>query len=138
MSSQKDNPKYYNYLTGEDILVIHSDIIDETGGTHGVRDTSLLSSIIERPKTSLIGHEPYPAVYDKAAVYLQSFAEYQIFVDGNKRTAIASAVRFLETNGYVFQSEIEDALKTMLLIASKKLTLTEIAAWLKKNSKAAL
>lgn len=32
-----------NYLSAEDILVIHSAIIDETGGSHGVRDHAALS-----------------------------------------------------------------------------------------------
>ena len=38
------------YLTGEEILVIHSEIIDQTGGSHGIRDIGLLQSIVEKPK----------------------------------------------------------------------------------------
>jgi len=135
MPSPSNKSREIRYLTGEEVLIIHSDIIDAIGGSHGIRDISLFASIIERPKTSLVGHEPYPTIYDKAAVYLQSFAKHQIFIDGNKRTAIASAVRFLETNNHVFIGEIEDVSQTTQLIAKNKLTLEDIAAWLKKNTR---
>ncbi|TSC78517.1 MAG: hypothetical protein G01um101433_182 [Parcubacteria group bacterium Gr01-1014_33] len=47
-----------NYLSAEDVLVIHARIIGETGGAHGVRDTHLLGSIVERPKMQFGGKIP--------------------------------------------------------------------------------
>src|SRR3989338_4285770 len=88
------------YITSEDILVIHAKIIDETGGAHGVRDTHLLSSMAERPRMQFGGRELYPTLFDKTAAYFESCARHHVFFDGNKRTAIAIAFRFLSVNGY--------------------------------------
>jgi len=38
------------YLSVKDILIIHALILDETGGSHGVREVGLLKSLAERPK----------------------------------------------------------------------------------------
>lgn len=123
------------YLTGEEILIIHSEIIDETGGLHRVRDAGLLISIIEKPKASFGGKELYKNVFEKAAAYLESFATYHIFVDGNKRTAIAAAVRFLFLSGYDIVAQNKEIEALTLGVALKKLSVKEIAAWLKKHSR---
>ena len=71
------------YLTPQEIIVVHAQVVDETGGLHGIRDMGLLLSLIERPKTSFGGSESYRGVFTKAAVYLESLATYHVFVDGN-------------------------------------------------------
>ncbi len=123
------------YLTGEEILIIHSEIIDETGGMHGVRDAGLLISVIERPKTSFGGKEVYKSVFEKAAAYLESFATYHVFVDGNKRTAIAAAARFLFLNRYNLTTSSKEIEELALRVALRKLSVKEIAAWLKRYSR---
>jgi len=88
------------YLTGDEILVIHSEIIEETGGTHGIRDVNLFLSLLERPKMGFGGKPLYSDVFQKAAAYLESLAKFHVFIDGNKRTAFAAASRFLFLNEY--------------------------------------
>ena len=80
------------YLAGEDILEIHNEIIEKTGGAHGIRDVGLFLSVIERPKARYGGEELYPDAFHKAAAYFDSFAKHHVFLDGNKRTAFAAAV----------------------------------------------
>ncbi len=119
----------------EEILVIHSEIIDKTGGLHGTRDAGLLMSIAEKPKSKFGGKELYKGIFKKAAVYLESLAQYHVFIDGNKRTGAASAARFLFVNGYeliAINKELEDF---VLKVVIEKLDLDIIAAWLKKHSK---
>ena len=58
------------YLTTEDILRIHSATIDETGGSHGVREHGALATLEALPKQGAFGSELYATVFDKAAVYL--------------------------------------------------------------------
>ena len=123
------------YLNGEDILVIHARIIDETGGLHGVRDINLLASLIERPKSKFGGKEQFPGVFKKAATYLGSLAQYHVFVDGNKRAAIASAARFLYLNGYNLSASNGGIEKFMLDVVVKKPDIADIANWLEKNSR---
>ncbi|MBI2607806.1 MAG: type II toxin-antitoxin system death-on-curing family toxin [Candidatus Doudnabacteria bacterium] len=123
------------YLTGEEILVLHSKIIDETGGLHGIRDTGLFLSIIEKPKMEFGGKEPYVSVFVKAAVYLEAFANYHVFVDGNKRTGFASAARFLFLNNYTLLLPNPEVVKFIMKVVNEKLELKEIANWLKRHSK---
>lgn len=123
------------YLTPQDILVIHARIIDETGGSHGIRDTGLLVSLVERPKAAFGGKEMYPGIFEKAAVYLESLVSYYVFVDGNKRAGIAAAARFLFLNGYTLQANNKQVETFVLKIAEEKLEIRAIAAWFKKHAK---
>ncbi len=123
------------YLTAEEVLVLHSEIIDKTGGSHGVRDVGLLSSVIEKPKMQFSGKELYPGVFVKAGVYLEAFANYHVFVDGNKRTAFVSAARFLYINGSEFRGSNNEVERFMLQVVVEKLDIVKISSWLRKHSK---
>lgn len=122
------------YLKGEDVLIIHARIVDATGGSHGIRDVNLLASLVERPKTKLGGKGQFRGVFQKAATYIDSLVRYHVFIDGNKRTAIASAVRFLNLNGYEFAASDREVEKFALRIATEKPKVESIADWLKKHS----
>ena|SRR3989344_4395943 len=123
------------YLTAEEILIIHAEMIDQIGGLHGVREINLLQSAAHRAKTSYSGHELYKTVFDKAGAYLQSLAMYHVFLDGNKRTAIAASARFLDLNGYELEVSNKEMESFVLDVVVKKLEITEIAKWLKKHSR---
>lgn len=123
------------YLTAEEVLVIHSEIIDETGGAHGVRDTGLLMSVIEKPKAGFGGQELYAGVFKKASVYLESIIQYHVFIDGNKRTGAVAVARFLYTNEYELTASNKELENFILKVAVEKLDLESISAWLKKYSK---
>ena len=123
------------YLKEEEILVIHSEIIDETGGLHGVRDVGLLMSVVNKPKLEFSGQEAYRGIFAKAAVYLESIASYHIFIDGNKRTAIVVAARFLYLNGFELIANNKEVEDFVLKVIIKKLDLDVIAAWFKKYSR---
>ncbi len=123
------------YLNEKDILIIHALIIDETGGSHGVRDTHLLGSLAVRPKTSFGGREQYQDVWSKAAAYLEAIVSYHVFTDGNKRTGIAVVGRFLYLNGYDLRTTNEALVAFVLEVVTKKLDIDTIAGWLKEHSK---
>lgn len=124
-----------HYLTAEEILIIHARIVDETGGLHGVRDTNLLGSLSERPKMQFGGKELYSDIFEKTAAYFESCAYHHIFSDGNKRTAIAIAARFLYLNDYELQIANELMECFILDAVEQKYKLEKIAAWFKKHSK---
>ncbi len=134
MSLPKSN-RQARYLTGEEILYIHHQIIEKVGGSHGVRDMNLFLSTAERPKSAVFGEEQFPTVFLKAATYLESFAAYQIFVDGNKRTGLASVARFLFINGFKLTASNQEAEQFVMKVASKQVALPEIASWLEHHSK---
>ena len=55
------------YLKGEDILLIHNEIIEKTGGLHGTKDVGLFLSIVEKPKARFGGKEQYKGVFIKGS-----------------------------------------------------------------------
>lgn len=122
------------YLTQEQILLIHSMVIDETGGSHGVREHDAILSVESLPKQSVFGKELYPTLFHKAAVYVRSIISDHPFIDGNKRTAMTAASVFLEDNGYRVHAKeglIEEfALRTI----KEKLDINAIAAWFRKHT----
>jgi len=110
-------------------------VIDETGGSHGLRDPHAIATLEELPKQKAFGQELYPGLFLKAAVYMRNIMFAHPFIDGNKRTAITAADIFLQLNGYqiaVKKGEIENF---ALFVIAKKLDLENIAEWLKKNSR---
>jgi len=113
---------------------LHKVVIDFAGGTHGVRDARLLASILEAPKQTFDGSELYPDVWQKAALYLENLANFHVFVDGNKRTAIAGTARFLNMNGYRLKASNVKVEKFILSVVIKKPDITAIAKWLQRNS----
>ncbi len=123
------------YVSGEEILILHSELIDETGGSHGVRDAGLLISIVEKSKMQFDGKELYKGVFIKAATYLESIAKFHIFVDGNKRTAITVSARFLFLNGYELMATNKQVEDFVINVVVKKFDLKKIAVWIKKHSR---
>lgn len=77
------------YLILEDLLALADDL-----GVSKVRDLGLLGAAVHRPRTSLMGHDAYPTVDEKAAVLLESIARHHPLVDGNKRLAWMSVFVF--------------------------------------------
>lgn len=125
------------YLTIQEVLVLNAKMIEATGGSKGVRDIHLLLSLIERPKSSFGGKEMFLTVHEKAAVYLESIAKYHVFLDGNKRTAIVTAARFLFLNGYKLTASNKEVEVFVLRVATEKLPIEDIAEWFKCHAEKA-
>ena len=123
-----------HYLHAEDILQIHSVVIDETGGSHGVRDRYAVASLQELPRQQAFGKELYPTVFLKAAIYIRNIIFSHPFIDGNKRTAMAAGGVFLELNQYRITIAKGGVEAFALEIIANHLDLEAIAAWLENNS----
>jgi death-on-curing protein len=122
------------YLTAEQVLFIHARLIAETGGLHGVRDLSMLESAVGRPAASFNNRDLYPDLFAKAAALMDSLINNHPFVDGNKRTGIAAAALFLRINGFKLTASPTELEKNTLSVAQYKMSLAEIAKWLRKDS----
>lgn len=124
-----------NFVSLEEILAIHDKMLGVGDGRSGIHDFTLLHSAIERPKAQYAGRFLYGSIWLMAAAMLQSLVKNHPFEDGNKRTAYFSTMRFMQLNGYSLEAEINKAIKFMVKVDIKNLTLEEIASWLRKNSK---
>ncbi len=122
------------YLSAEQVLFIHSRLIDTTGGSHGVRDTGLLQSAVERPKSTFEGKGLYPDIFHKAAALMESLTNNHPFIDGNKRTAITSSALFLRFNGFFLNTSQEKLEKFAVRMATDNASFQDAVEWFKKNS----
>ena len=113
---------------------MHFQVIEDFGGSHGVRDEARLASLISAPKQDVFGAEQYPDIYQKAAAYMRNLIGDHPFVDGNKRTAVTVAGIFLDRNGLGLTATPKGLEDFAIHIATKKPEISEIASWFKKHS----
>lgn len=124
-----------NYLNIHQVLAIHTEVIEQTGGSGGIRDTGLIESAVARPRASFGGKDLYPDVFSKAAVLGHSLIRNHPFVDGNKRTGYMAIRLFLNINGYDIKASEDEKYKLVIEIAEKVRDEKSIAEWLKKQSR---
>ncbi len=120
-------------LTLEQLLEIHTIAIDATGGSAGIRDLGRLEAAIATQTQNVFGEELYSSIADKAAALIRAVIADHPFIDGNKRTAMLIGITFLEINGLRFiakPGEIEDF---AVSIATSRLDIPIISAWLNKH-----
>lgn len=86
------------FLSVDDVLLIHADTISIDGGSHGMRDHGLLDAAVAMPRQQFDDDYPHEDIAAMAAAYLFHIAQNHPFVDGNKRTAVLSALVFLRLN----------------------------------------
>lgn len=98
-------------LTKEQVLMLHSQLIESTGGCDGVRDERLLDSALESPFQSFDGLELYSSIQAKAARLCYGLVRNHAMLDGNKRIGVHVMLVFLTVNGYELaytQKELSD------------------------------
>lgn len=86
------------FITMQEIIDDHAEIIQRYGGLDGIRDMGLLASAIDMPKAALFEKDLHPTIFDKAAAYLFHIICNYPFIDGNKRTGTVIALTFLKQN----------------------------------------
>jgi len=122
-----------HYLTLEEILRLHFNIIEDFGGSHGVREEQRLLSVVEAPRQEVFGQEQYPTLFEKAAVYLRNLIGDHPFSDGNKRTAVTVAGVFLMRNSNPLMATTKELEDFAVQIAVEHLDIPIIAAWLEAH-----
>lgn len=122
------------YLTPQNIIQIHFEIVEASGGSQGIRDIGLLESAAGRPRASYGGKDLYPNIFLKTSALVHSLLLNHPFVDGNKRTAVVAMIEFLELNNKSFKSSQKGFVDFALWIENKRPTIEEISEWVKKHT----
>jgi death on curing protein len=115
-----------------EVLIILQDQIRRYGGAYGVRDTGLLSSALSMPSATFEGKYLHKDLYEQAAAYTFHISQNHPFVDGNKRTALATALVFLEVNGIEINDSKEELYEMMMELAKGKRDKEQVASLLRK------
>ena len=117
-------------LTKEQILLLHTQLIEATGGSDGIRDVGLLESALESPFQSYGGEELYPSIQAKAARLCYGLVKNHAMIDGNKRIGAHAMLVFLALNGYEVEYTQKELSDLILDVAADRKQYEDILKWL--------
>ena len=125
------------YLSVEDVLALHVDIVRRTGGVpQGLRDRGALESAVARPR--FLAHYADADAASQAAALATGISRAQAFVDGNKRTGYYAALSFLHRNGIEVIGDSLELARELELVAEPDVSDDDadgrIADWLRVHS----
>jgi death-on-curing protein len=121
-----------DFLTVEDVLLLHEEQLARYGGGAGVRDPGALDSAVAMPRATFGGEFVHEDLFAMAAAYAFHIAQNQPFVDGNKRTGFAAALVFLDLNGIAVADPEGKLYTAMIEIAEKRIDKDGLAALLRE------
>lgn len=120
-------------LTKNQVMMLHHELILETGGSDGLRDEGLLDSALNAPFQSFDGTDTFPSVQQKGARLGFGLIRNHAFIDGNKRIGTHAMLIFLSLNGIELdytQNELSDM---VLKVASGDLSFDDMVQWIIKH-----
>jgi death-on-curing protein len=118
----------------EDILQLHHYLIEDFGGSYGVRDLDLLKSAIARPFQTFDGKDLYPNTIEKAAALGESLIVNHPFIDGNKRIGLAAMYSLLLNHHIILTASSDDLYQFIISISKGHINFEQIVDWLKINT----
>jgi death-on-curing protein len=122
------------FLDVEDILYIHRREIERSGGDPSVRDRDSLEAAVAAPLVTQ-GGEYLLDLFNMAAAYVVAIAVRHPFLDGNKRAAAASALTFLNLNGYdITERHSEELAHAVLDLLSKRVDREGLGRWFQERA----
>ncbi len=119
------------WLDVDIVIDFHTEQLSLFGGPDGIRDTGLLESALGRPQNKYAYGETNLAVL--AAAYGFGIARNHPFIDGNKRTALASMIVFLNLNRFDLDASPEAATAIVLALAAGEIGEDVLARWIGDN-----
>lgn len=120
-------------LNKRQILMLHSALIEESGGSDGIRDEGLLDSAINTPFQTFAGQDLYPTVLEKASRLGFGLIRNHPFVDGNKRIGTHAMLVFLDINNISLAYEDDEMISTILSVAAGELDDAGLLDWLQEH-----
>lgn len=115
------------FLTLDEAIDVHMDLVSRYGGHPGTRDTDLLLSALAMPQASFGGEFLHRDIFEAAAAYAFHICNNRPFVDGNKRTALTCGLVFLELNAIETRDPDGTLYAAMIDVASGRLGKQQLA-----------
>ena len=117
-------------LSKQQILLLHEQLIAETGGSSGLRDEGMLDSALNAPFQSFGGEDVYPSLQQKAARLCFGLVKNHPFVDGNKRIGAHAMLVFLALNGIELQHTQTELSDVILQLAAGTIQSSDLLDWI--------
>ena len=121
-------------LSKEQVIKIHSMVIEQTGGSDGIRDKGLLDSALNAPFQTFDGEYIYRTIKAKAAKLGYFLVKNHPFIDGNKRIGILVMITFLEINGVEVTCTDEELITLGLDLADGTIDDEDLLNWIIDHS----
>lgn len=116
-----------------DVLIFHRKLIEQTGGSDGIRDLGLVESALNRAFMTFEGEDLYKEIEDKVSAITYSLVNNHGFVDGNKRIGIAVMLLLLRLNDIKVKYSQSELISLGLGIADGSFEEKEIKQWIKNH-----
>ena len=119
------------WIRADVVLAIHAEQLAEHGGLDGLRDRSGLESPIASPRNLLAYGTPTPDIAALAAQYAFAIGCNQVFIDGNKRTALVVCRTFLILNGHDLGASQAEKYTVIMKMANREIDVAKLAEWIR-------
>ncbi len=117
------------WLSKEQIIYLHSELIKETGGLDGVRDERLIDSAAASPFLTFDSADMFPSIYEKVARLAYGLVCNHPFIDGNKRIGAHVMLVCFALNSIELKYEQNELSEVFLWIADGKCDYNGLLKW---------
>ena len=121
------------WISAEDVILIHSRVIEGSGGLDGLRDRDGLEAAVSAPMQTFDGKELYPTDLEKIARLGFGLASNHAFVDGNKRIGAMMTQLLLKWNGYDLTLRSGELADMVSAIAAGTAKEKDLLDWISKH-----
>ena len=116
-------------LSKSQVLLLHEQLVAETGGSPGLRDEGMLDSALNAPFQTFGGEDVYPSLQQKAARLCFGLVKNHPFLDGNKRIGAHVMLVFLALNGIELQYTQTELSDIILQLAAGTIQSSDLLNW---------
>ena len=121
------------WISAEDVILIHSRVIEGSGGLDGLRDRDGLEAAVSAPMQTFDGKELYPTDLEKIARLGFGLASNHTFVDGNKRIGAMMTQLLLKWNGYDLTLHTGELADMFIAIADGTAKEKDLLDWIHRH-----
>lgn len=121
------------WISAEDVILIHSRVIEGSGGLDGLRDRDGLEAAVSAPMQTFDGKELYPTDLEKIARLGFGLASNHAFVDGNKRIGAMMTQLLLKWNGYDLTLRSGELADMFIAIAAGTAKEKDLLDWIHRH-----
>lgn len=121
------------WLSRDQIVYLHSELIKATGGSDGLRDDNLLRSALLSPMQTYNSIELFPSLIDKAVRLACGLIQNHPFIDGNKRIGAHAMLVTLKLNGISLSYSQQELSSVFLQLASSEIAYDELKDWVQSH-----
>lgn len=121
------------WITSDDIVGLHSQVIRMTGGLDGIRDSGVLDSAVNAPMQTFGGRDLFASEVEKIVRLGYGLASNHAFIDGNKRIGALVVQLLLKWNGYKLSLQEGELSDIFIAVADGTANETDLLLWVQRH-----